>query len=459
MKKFLVFLMICGVFLSTGIWRYNTDAQETDSSSRVIEIEIGNVPAAPAAPQKAAAKKAKKSWETQGNTDIDPNTDFLGTTDNADLVIKTNNIEAMRVDTFGNVGIGITTPGARLDVVGGLIRGDSGLTISSGLISLPAGSIVNSVLANSSLTFFAGSGLIGGGSVSLGGVASFDIGGGPGINVGADSISVNFGSTVDTAAEGDTPFFINTIGNLIGGGNGTAGSGLTLTLDTTPNPIFSTSVTTPLLTHTGPLTLQTTGVGNDLIFATSGLERLRILAANGRVGIGILNPLHQLDVVGTIRSSLGGFVFPDGTTQTTAITSVDDADADATNELQTLSQSGNQVTLSNGGGTVTFSDDPTDELNLDLTLSGTNLQITDNGGTLSTDLSSLIPDADADPANELQTLSQSGSQVTLSNGGGTVTIDDADANATNELQTLTQTWQSGDTLQRRGHSQHRRRRC
>ena len=48
-------------------------------------------------------------------------------------------------------------------------------------------------------------------------------------------------------------------------------------------------------------------------------------------------------------------------------------------------------------------------------------------------------DADADPANELQSISKSGNTVTLSDGGGSFTddVDDADADPTNELQTLT----------------------
>lgn len=78
---------------------------------------------------------------------------------------------------------------------------------------------------------------------------------------------------------------------------------------------------------------------------------------------------------------------------------VDDADADPTNEIQTISASGSTVTLNNGGGSFS------------------------------------INDADADPNNELQTISLSGSTATLSNSGGSFSIDDADANATNELNT------------------------
>lgn len=82
----------------------------------------------------------------------------------------------------------------------------------------------------------------------------------------------------------------------------------------------------------------------------------------------------------------------------------EDEDADPVNEIQTISQSGDIITLSNGGGTVI-----------------------DN-----------TEDADADPVNEIQTISESGNTITLSNGGGSVTdnIEDADADPVNEIQNL-----------------------
>jgi hypothetical protein len=47
-------------------------------------------------------------WDLNGNTNTNPPNDFLGTTDNHPLVIKTNGGEVMRLDTSGQVLIGTT---------------------------------------------------------------------------------------------------------------------------------------------------------------------------------------------------------------------------------------------------------------------------------------------------------------------------------------------------------------
>jgi hypothetical protein len=67
---------------------------------------------------------------------------------------------------------------------------------------------------------------------------------------------------------------------------------------------------------------------------------------------------------------------------------VDDADADASNEIQFLTKSGNTMTLSQGGGSVTDA----------------------------------VDDADHDATNEIQALSLSGTMLSLSRGGGSVTL-------------------------------------
>lgn len=55
------------------------------------------------------------AWTTLGNAGTNPSTNFLGTIDTQDLVFRTNNLEAVRINTLGYVGIGTNTPNYKLD--------------------------------------------------------------------------------------------------------------------------------------------------------------------------------------------------------------------------------------------------------------------------------------------------------------------------------------------------------
>jgi len=57
-------------------------------------------------------------WNTGGNAGTSPKTDYLGTSDNQPLSIRTDGNEAVRVDSNGAVGIGTSTPSSLLTVVG-----------------------------------------------------------------------------------------------------------------------------------------------------------------------------------------------------------------------------------------------------------------------------------------------------------------------------------------------------
>jgi hypothetical protein len=58
------------------------------------------------------------SWKIDGNAGTNPTSNFIGTTDNQDFVLRTNNTEKARVTANGFVGIGTNAPTTILDVFG-----------------------------------------------------------------------------------------------------------------------------------------------------------------------------------------------------------------------------------------------------------------------------------------------------------------------------------------------------
>ena len=121
--------------------------------------------------------------------------------------------------------------------------------------------VTNQKLANDSLTVTAGTGLSGGGSVALG---------------SSTSLSVVYGSTSGTAVAGNTTLSVTAGTNLSGGGTVTLGTGGSVTVNTVNNPVFSTSVTSPMIQGATSLTLNT--------LATAGADDIIISAAGAEVG-------------------------------------------------------------------------------------------------------------------------------------------------------------------------------
>jgi hypothetical protein len=161
---------------------------------------------------------------------------------------------------------------------------------------------------------------------------------------------------------------------------------------------------------------------------------------NGNDGVGIDSTIHNADGTLTIYYSnsttytTNDLTGPAGSGGTTyfagngisllgdTIINIGDGDADSSNELQVLSISNDTLFLSNGNNVVLPS------------LSETITSIQDNGdGTYTyTDelglqevINANIDDADADPLNEIQTISTSGTlvpKINISNGGGSINI-------------------------------------
>jgi len=131
------------------------------------------------------------------------------------------------------------------------------------------------------------------------------------------------------------------------------------------------------------------------------------------------------------------------------ILNVSDADSVSTNELQTISRTANDITLSDGGGTVSIEDNDNDPTNEIQDLSGYQLSSADGDTDSTNEIQDLTPyqtkaeDGDISDTNELQTLSQSGDDITLSNGGGTVTVSGG-GNPTDEIQDISTDNTSGN---------------
>jgi hypothetical protein len=96
------------------------------------------------------------------------------------------------------------------------------------------------------------------------------------------------------------------------------------------------------------------------------------------------------------------------------INNLGDLDNNAANELQTISIAGNDLTLSNGGGTITLPSG-----NGNTYTAGTGISIT---GAAPNFVINNTGDPDNDPTNELQTLSLTGTTLEISGSGSTVDL-------------------------------------
>ncbi|MDD3486968.1 MAG: tail fiber domain-containing protein [Candidatus Moranbacteria bacterium] len=200
-------------------------------------------------------------------------------------------------------------------------------------------------------------------------------------NLNTLTISPVYGSSNNTVAEGSTPIVVNTAGNLTGGGTGTAGGGISLTLNTVASPTFTD------ITANGNININSS---NNLIFGgTTSLGEATSAIDSGAYMVGaftggftnsssanVQEVLADLDTAissggpGTIWSLAGGAIFPTDGTNGLAVGTANQFQV--TNAGAVTAATYNGVTLSGNGTIVTGSGSYTFTLAGNASISGAN---------------------------------------------------------------------------------------
>jgi len=215
--------------------------------------------------------------------------------------------EVMRIDSSGNVGIGTTSAGSKLDVKGTLRLSGS----SSGYVGLAPAAAAGSTTytlpsadgTNNQVLATDGAGVLSWVTQSGGGG-----GGGGGTSVTVTQITATASQTTFnvTYTVGQISVYLN--GALLASADFTATNGTTVVLATgaAANDIFTAvayNSATKIEAGDSKVEVTDTGSNGTIVFNTDGSERMRI-DSSGRVGIGEASPTFRLQVAGNNGSEV-----------------------------------------------------------------------------------------------------------------------------------------------------------
>jgi hypothetical protein len=248
------------------------------------------------------------------------------------------NYNRMVIDSSGKVGIGTTSPGEALDVIGNL-QTSGVVRVGGNIVELNPGFVAGNLRYQSNqLSLFGGMSGVSlrdaGGNIKVVMLSNGDVG--VGTTSPSDKLHVNGGSL-----------------RISGGGNGVYfpdGS-----FQTSAGVGSATSVSNSLdAVITGDADANGSG---GVKLRTGSNDRLTILNG-GNVGIGTATPTTSLEVAGTVYSTSGGFKFPDGTVQTTAgagggLASIDSVFNTGGN-VDLIPQNAVTITPNDGANTITI---------------------------------------------------------------------------------------------------------
>lgn len=166
------------------------------------------------APIWVTSSSTSTGWSTTGNASTTPGTNFIGTTDAKDLVVKTNSIERLRVSTSGGIAIGTSTNASAQITIASIPANGDGISINCN-----SSATVNAIeIDNLGNTGANNAGIV---------IASVSNGSGTGIRIG--SPSGNPYQTLNTGIDitGGTGILVNAL-------NSGSGTGITIGGTTSP---------------------------------------------------------------------------------------------------------------------------------------------------------------------------------------------------------------------------------